>query len=215
VSARGALAAALRDLYHQSWRLLLLNAGFSLVLVPLVVAALWTPLALLAAVLVAGPLAMAMMHCAVTLAETEDLHLGCALVGLRLHWRRGLVLGGLAGLFGAAGVVALVAYGRAQVWPLVAVVAYLLASLGVLQVVLWPLAVLEPASPLSRLLRRAAELLVRRPLAAIGLALALALVNAAGAAAALMPLLTLTIAYSSLAAAHFVLPASSRGEAGR
>jgi hypothetical protein len=47
---------------------------------------------------------------------------------------------------------------------------------------------------------------MRRPRAAFGLAFALTLVNLAGLAAALMPFLTLTIAYSFLAAAHFALP---------
>jgi hypothetical protein len=42
--------------------------------------------------------------------------------------------------------------------------------------------------------------------AATGLALALLLVNLAGLAAAVLPFLTMTIAYSALAAARFALP---------
>jgi len=47
--------------------------------------------------------------------------------------------------------------------------------------------------------------LLHRPLSAIGLGAALLVVNAAGAVA-VIPVLTLTLAYSFLAAAHFVLP---------
>jgi hypothetical protein len=47
-----------------------------------------------------------------------------------------------------------------------------------------------------------------RPLTAFGFALALVVVNALGIAAGVMPFLTLTIAYSFLAAAHFALPRS-------
>lgn len=208
-----ALRQAARDFYEQSWRLVALNAGLALALLPLLVLSLWSPLALVLAVLVAGPLAMALMHCAVTLAETEDLRLSCAVSGLRLHWRRGLVLGAAVGLVAAAGGVALATYGRAGSWPLVALVLYLLGGFGVLQLCLWPLAALEHSTPLLRVTRAALEVLLRRPLETIALALALLVVNLLGAAAALMPLLTLTIAYSFLAAAHYVLPRNPFREA--
>jgi hypothetical protein len=201
-----ALRAAAADFYNQSWRLVVLNVGLSLVLLPLLLAALWAPLALVLAALVAGPLAMALMHCAVTLAETQDLRLARALEGLRLHWRRGLVLGAASGLVLGATVVALDAYGRAGAWPLVALVLYAAAAFGILQLCLWPLAAREPGLPLSRLVRAALEVMLRRPFETIALALVLLMINLAGAAAALMPLLTLTIAYSFLAAAHYVLP---------
>jgi hypothetical protein len=55
-------------------------------------------------------------------------------------------------------------------------------------------------------------LVARRPGAALGLGLGLLLVNAAGLAAAVMPFLTLTLAYSFVAAAHFALPPSTTGE---
>ena len=75
-----------------------------------------------------------------------------------------------------------------------------------LQLVLWPLAVAERERPLRRLLADAGTALVRRPAASIGLALALLLINALGAAAAVLPLLTVTVAYSFVAAARFALP---------
>jgi hypothetical protein len=212
ISAADALVAALADLYHQSWRLALLNAGLSAALLPLLVAALWVPLLLVAAVVLAGPLLMALMHCTVTLARTEDLRLGDAVEGLRLHWRRGLLLGLAAAFVVAAGVVAIVGYGRAGAWVLAAVALYVLVLFAAYQLALWPLAAADRSRPLREVLAAAARTALRRPLQALLLAVALALVNLLGAAAALMPLLTLTVAYSSLAAAHFALPDSHRRE---
>ncbi len=107
-----------------------------------------------------------------------------------------------------AGVVAVRTYGSAGAltWPLAFVVAYLLALFLVFQLLLWPLAVTERERPLPRLLADAGAALLRRPAASIGLALALLLINALGAAAAVLPLLTITVAYSFVAAARFALP---------
>ena len=208
-----ALREAAWDFWNQSWRLALLNGALSAAVVPLVVLSLWVPLALVVAVLVAGPLALALMHCAVTLAETEDLRLAVALEGLRLHWRRGIALGAIVGAVVALGVFAASEYGRAGAWPLSAIVLYVLFAFGVFQLCLWPLAAHEPRSPLRAVARAAAEVAFRRPFETAALAIALLCVNLAGAAAALMPLLTLTIAYSFLAAAHYVLPRNPLREA--
>ena len=54
--------------------------------------------------------------------------------------------------------------------------------------------------------RDAGRFVAVRPGATLLLGLALFLVNAAGVAAAVMPFLTLTVAYTFLATAHFVLP---------
>lgn len=209
----GALRSAVSDFYSQSWRLALLNTALSVAVLPPLVLALWTPLALVLAVLVAGPLAMALMHCAVTLAETQDLRLGCAVAGLRLHWRRGLGLGAASGAVLIAGVIAVPAYGRTVAWPLVAIVLYVLFAFGVLQLCLWPLAVHEPGSPFLRVVRAAVEVMFRRPLETLALGVALLIVNLVGVAAALMPFLTLTVAFSFLAAAHYVLPRNPLREA--
>ena len=208
-----ALREAAWDFWNQSWRLALLNAALSAAVVPLVVLAIWVPLVLVLAVLVAGPLALALMHCAVTLAETEDLRLEVALEGLRLHWRRGLVLGAIAGAVAGTGLFAASEYGRAGAWPLAALVVYVLFAFGVFQLCLWPLAAHEPGSPLRALARAAGEVAFRRPFETAALGIALLVINLAGAAAALMPLLTLTIAYSFLAAAHYVLPRNPLREA--
>jgi hypothetical protein len=213
-SAADALLAALADTYQQSWRLVLLNTALSAVLVPLVVAALWAPLLLVPALVLAGPLVAALMHCAVTLAQTEDLRLRDGLDGLRVHWRRGLVLGLAAAFVVAAGAIAVVTYGRAGTWVAAAAVFYLLVAFGAFQLALWPLAISTRAEPLRAVLAASARTALRRPLQAVLLVLALAAVNLAGAAAALMPLLTLTVAYSCVAAAHFALPESHRREAG-
>jgi hypothetical protein len=61
--------------------------------------------------------------------------------------------------------------------------------------------------------RDAALLLARRPLGFVGLALVLLLVNVLGVAAAILPFLTLTIAYSFLVSAHFTLPKNPAREA--
>jgi hypothetical protein len=151
MSARAALAAALRDFYAQSWRLLAVNAALGIAGAAVLYAAIVARPAALAVVLL-GPVVAALAHCAVKLAQTEDLQLGDALEGLRLHWRR------------------------------------------------------EPEAPLRDAASRAFELLLRRPRPVLGLGVALLLVNVAGVVAALMPFLTLTVAYSFLAAAHFVFP---------
>ncbi len=206
MSVGASLLAALKSMYGQSWRMLLANVALALGVLPFVVAALWAPLALVAAALVAGPLAMALMHCAVVLIEEDDLSLRTWGVGLRLHWRRGLALGAACGIVFLAGGIALARYGGGGQLVLAALVLYVLLAFAAYQVPLWPLAVASRAAPLRQVAAAAAAVLVRNPLPTVVLALALAIVNVAGAAAALMPLLTLTLAYSSLAAAHYSLP---------
>jgi hypothetical protein len=212
MSVGAALRVAFSDFYRQSWRLFVLNAALSVVVVSLLVAVAYAPPALVLLVLV-GPLVAALMHCAVTLAQTEDLRLRDALTGLRLHWRRGLVLWLLAVVVGAAGSTAVVFYGRSGAWPLALLALYLLAVFGVLQLALWPLAVFERDRDLLGVLADAGRSLLGRPLPFLALAAVLALVNLLGAAAALAPLLTLTVAYSFLAAAHFTLPRNPIREA--
>ena len=207
MTVRTALRCALRDMYEQSWRLALLNTALSAVVLAVLALASYTPIALVLGLGI-GPLVAALMHCAVRLVRDGDLRLATAVEGLRLHWRRGFQLGALAGVVVVAGVVAVRLYGSSGVltWPLAFVATYLLALFLVFQLLLWPLAVTERDRSLRRLLTDAGTALVRRPVASIGLALALLLINALGAAAAVLPLLTVTIAYSFVAAARFALP---------
>jgi hypothetical protein len=207
MTVRTALAAAAADLYRQTWRLLVLNTLLGIVLVAVVLATIAVRPAVLLAVLL-GPVAAALMHCVVTLAQTQDLRLVDALTGLRRHWRRGLALGGLLVVACVLGAFAVPFYARAGTWalPLAALSVYLLFVFAVLQLALWPLAVFEAGRPLGEVLGDAVRVVATRPLGFVGLTLALLLVNALGLAAAVLPFLTLTIAYSFLVSAHFALP---------
>jgi hypothetical protein len=206
MSLPGALAAAASDLYRQSWRLVALNAllGALLVAVALAVLAVRPALVL---VLLVGPFACALMHCALTVTETGDLRFSEALVGLRRHWRRGLALAALAAATVLLGLVAVPFYASVGTWgwPLAALTLYLVVASLIVQLALWPLAVAERERPFAEVLQEAVRVVAGRPLGFVGLAAALFLVNAIGLAAALLPFLTLTIAFSFLALAHFAL----------
>lgn len=206
MKAGEALRLALRDFYGNSWRLVPLNAALGIMLVAVGVLG-YAVHAALVLVVLAGPVAAALVHCAVTLVQTGNLELADARVGLRLHWRRGLALGagGAALLF--VGIVAVHVYGNSRhAWPLAFVTVYVLILLGVYQVVLWTLAIAEPSRPLRAIASEAAVLGATRPGSTLLLGLALLAVNVAGVAAAVMPFLTLTIAYTFVAVAHFALP---------
>ena len=148
------LGAALRDVWGNSWRLVPFNGLLGIVLLAVAVGASYVR-ATLVLVVLAGPLASALAHCAVKLAREEHLTLHEGIAGIRRHWRRGVVLAAIGGALGLLGYAAVSFY----------------ASRG-----------------------------------GIGLGVALLLVNVAGVAAGAMPFLTLTIAYSFLAAANFALP---------
>jgi len=212
MTVKGALRSALRDMYEQSWRLVVLNSALAAVVLAVLWLASYAPIALVLGIGV-GPLVAALMHCAVCLVRDQELRLASAVEGVRLHWRRGLELAVLAGVVVLAGIAAVRAYGSsgALAWPLAFVAAYLLALFLVFQLLLWPLAVVERDRPLRHLLADAGAALVRRPGASVGLALALLLINALGAAAAVLPLLTITVAYSFVAAARFALPQLEEG----
>jgi hypothetical protein len=207
MSLARALGIAATDLYHQSWRLIVLNALLAAVLAGVILASLAIRPALLLLVLL-GPVAAAVMHCTVTLAQTEELRLSEVVVGLRRHWRRGLVLGVLVAAAAILGAIAVPFYSEAGAWawPLAALSVYVLLAFALFQLALWPLAVFEDARPFRAVVRDAAFVVARRPWGFAGLALALLLVNAIGVAAAILPFLTLTIAYSFLVSAHFALP---------
>ena len=81
VSVSTSLRGALRDFYEHSWRLVALNAALSVcVLAILAAASFWAPALLL--LLLLGPLAAAMMHCAVSLVREGELSLRDAAAGL-------------------------------------------------------------------------------------------------------------------------------------
>lgn len=206
MTVRSALKAALGDMYRNSMRFVVLNGALAAITIAILVAASYTQPALLLLVLV-GPVAAALMHCAVVLVQTEELSVRDWFVGLRLHWLRGLILA--AGLVVAAylGYLSIAFYGGrgTLAWPVVVLAIYVLFLFGVWQIFVWPLAIAERTKSFADVLREAGLAFLRRPRAAIMLASALLLINAIGAIGVL-PILTLTVAYSFLAAAHFVLP---------
>jgi hypothetical protein len=207
LSTGRALRAAAVDFYRQSWRLAAINTVLSAVVLAIVYAMVWVLPALVLLLLLVGPLAAALMHCAVKLAQEEELRFGDAVVGLRLHWRRGLVLAAVNLAAAVLAVVALRFYGTER-WLFTIFVVDVLVVFALVQLVLWPQVVHERDRPLGQLAGQALSDFLRRPLATIGFALALVVVNVLGLAAGVLPLLTLTIAYSFLAAAHFALPRS-------
>lgn len=200
-----ALRLALRDLFQNSWRLVPVNAAFGAVLVAVSVASIAVHAALVLAAL-AGPLAAALIHCSVTLVRTGNLALADAWEGLKLHWRRGLQLGAAGTALVVLAALAVRFYARSAFgWPLAFLTVYVLVLLGIYAVVLATFAIAKPERPLRLAAREAAALGARRPGATLLLGLALLLVNLAGVAAAVMPFLTLTVAYSFVAVAHFAL----------
>ncbi len=210
MSPRRALGLACGDLYRNSWRLVPVNAMLGAVLVFAAIAAVAVHALLVLAVL-AGPLAAALAHSSVTLVRTGNLVLADAWEGLRLHWRHGLALGAAGLALGVLAGVAVHFYTRSSAgWPLAFVTLYLVALLGIYAAVLTTVAVADPRLPIGVAAHDAAVLVARRPGATLLIGLALLLVNLAGIAAAVMPFLTITLAYSFVAVAHFVLPPEAR-----
>jgi hypothetical protein len=199
MTAGAALLAALGDGYRHSWWLVLVNCAAGAVIFAAAAGAAYVlPAALIA--VAAGPILAALAHCAVVITREERLDWSDVGEGIRLHWRRGVKLGALATAGIALGVLATWFYAHHGLWPVAAVTAYILAAFCVWQLVAWPLAVAGVERPLAR----AAQELLRRPASAIVLGLVLVIVNAAGALT-IVPLLTMTLAFSFLATAHFVL----------
>ena len=210
MSTRRALGLACADLYRNSWRLVPINAALGAVLVFAVVCAIAVHALLVLAVL-AGPLAATLAHCSVTLVRTGNLAFADAWDGLRLHWRRGLALGAAGVALGVLAALAVHFYTRSNAgWPLAFLTLYVVVLLGIYAAVLTTVAVAHPGLPLRLAARTAATLGAQRPGATLLLGLALLVVNLVGVAAAVMPFLTITVAYSFVAVAHFVVPAEGR-----
>lgn len=210
MSARRALGLAVADLYRNSWRLVPVNAALGAVIVFAAVAAVAVHALLVLAVL-AGPLAVALAHSSVTLVRTGNLALSDAWEGLRMHWRRGLALGAAGVALGVIAVLAVRFYTRSSLgWPFAFLTLYLVVLLCIYAAVLTIVAVADPELPLRLAARKAATMGAQRPGPTLLLGLALLFVNLAGVAAAVMPFLTITLAYSFVAVAHFVLPVEAR-----
>lgn len=201
-----ALRSAGRDLFQNSWRLVPVNAALGAVLVAVAVLTVAVHALLLLAVL-AGPVALALLHAAVVLARTGNVALADAWEGLRLHRRRGLELGAAALVLGVAAGVAIHFYTRFSFgWPLAFATVYLVVLLGIQGLVVATVGVAAPELTLRAAAREAVRITLGRPGPTLRLGLVLLLVNVTGLAAGVMPFLTLTVAYSFVAVAHFVLP---------
>jgi hypothetical protein len=210
VTAGASLRLAVGDLFRNAWQLALVNAVLGAVLVFSVVAAIAVHALLVLAVL-AGPVAAALAHCSVTLVRTGNLEFADAWQGLRLHWRRGLALGGTGVALGVLAALAVHFYAQSSLgWPLAFLTLYLVVLIGIYAVVLMTIAVARPDEPLRLIARQAASVGAQRPGATLLLGLSLLLVNLAGVVAAVMPFLTITVAYSFVAVAHFVFPPEAK-----
>lgn len=204
MKVRDAMWLALSDFYANSWRLLIVNTVLGAALVASVLAALAFPLAAVLVVAV-GPIVAALVHCAVTLVRTGNLELADAWWGFRLHWRRGLALASLGAAVAVLGVFGIRFYTTTSLWPLAFLALYVLVLLAIFQLVLWTVAIAVPDRSLSGVARESVALALARPGQLLVLGLVLLLVNLAGVAAAVMPFLTLTVAYTFLVTARFVV----------
>jgi hypothetical protein len=204
MKVRDAMWLALRDFYANSWRLLVVNTVLWVALVASVLAALAFPLAAVLVVAL-GPIVAAVVHCAVTLVRTGNLELADAWSGFRLHWRRGLALAALGAAVAALGLFGIRFYTSTSLWPLAFLTLYVLVLVSIFQLVLWTVAIAVPDRSLSGVAREAAAVVLERPGQSLVLGLGLLLVNVAGIAAAVMPFLTLTIAYTFLVTARVLV----------
>ena len=211
MSVGRSLGAAAVDFYHQSWRLAALNTALSAAVLVIVYLFVWVLPLLVVLLVLVGPLVASLMHCAVKLAQEDELRFGDAVAGLRLHWRRGLVLAAVNLVAAALSVIALRFYGSER-WLFTILVVDVLVVFVLVQLVLWPRVVYEREQPLAQLFAAALSDFLSRPLATIGFAVTLFVVNLLGVVAGVLPFLTLTVAYSFVAAAHYALPRSELRE---
>lgn len=209
-----ALRRAVRDFYEESWRFVALNSLLSVYILAVLAAAAFVPAALVL-LLGAGPLLAALVSAAVVVVEAGSLTFVDVAEGFRRSWRRGLVLGASLAAGALATALALRFYGGAGplAWPFAVLVLYLGAVYALFQLLLWPIALREPERPLRVAATTAALVLLRRPAATTAMGVALLLVNLVGILAAVLPFLTMTIAYSALVAARFAIAAPPTEEA--
>jgi hypothetical protein len=214
MSIGNALRSALGDTYRYSWRLLVVNSAVSGVVCAVVLVVSAFPLVLLVAPVFAGPVAAALVYCVVMLVRDGSFELTDALYGLRRFWRQGLALGAMFGAALLLGALAVTFYSSVEhrAVPLAVLSVYVVAIVCLILLVAWPLAISEPERGLGDALRRAWSLALHAPLRLFMLGSVLLIVNVAGALTVL-PLLTLTIAYSFLATARVVLPVPNLEEA--
>jgi hypothetical protein len=215
-SLRAALRAAATDFYFHSWRLLPANILWAAVVLGILAAALLLPPLILLAPLAALPIA-GIFRMATRIVRGESVSFWDGLDAWRGEVRPALALG--TGL-----VVALVVLGFNVVsglvsdgllgWALATLAFWGLVAAWLYAWVAWPI-LLDPArvtSPARQRLRLAALLVLAHPLRVGALGLVL-LVLCVASAVAMVPLLTVSVAFSALVSARYVLPAADRLEA--
>ncbi len=206
-----ALRPAAVDLYRSSWRLLVLTSVVSAVLAAALAAASFVPLHAVVLLVpvgaVVGPFVAALVDVTRESVETGGVTFRRWWAALKMLAGRGAALGAIsAGALGVAGFVVWSYLSIGGVWAFLGLVALNLTLVLVLLLLLvWPLAVAMPGAPLRVPARRAAELMLRSPGTCLALGLALLVVNVVGAAL-ILPVLTITPAYTWLAVSHLVLP---------
>jgi hypothetical protein len=207
MTVRSALRSALVDTYNFSWRLLVVNTALSVAVALVVLFVSTFPLVLFVAPLVAGPIVAALAYCVVTLIREQEFRLSDAVAGIRRFWKRGFVLGGIFGLLLLLGTLAVAFYSseRHRVLPLAVLAVYVVVVAALILLVSWLFAIANPERGVGDALRRACLLALHAPTRMLLFGTALFLINLLGAVTVL-PLLTLTVAYSFLATARLVLP---------
>jgi uncharacterized membrane protein YesL len=203
------------DLYYHGVRLVPANVAWGIGLIVTSVALSRSILGLVL-VLVLLPLTIGLMGMATTLVRERTLVMGDLVRSIRTEFAARLALGlAQLALFALAVVDLLVGIQLAGLGGLVLIVTalYTLAATWVVGVVAWPI-VMDPlrvGDPLRRRLRLALILVVAHPVRLGALALLLAGLLVAGTVLT-AAIVTFMVAYVSLVAAHFVLPAADRME---
>jgi hypothetical protein len=209
---------AAEDLYFHGMRLVPANVAWGIVLIATSLVLSRTVLGLVL-VLALLPLTIGLMGMATTLVRERNLVMGDLVRSIRTEFVARLALGlAQLALLVLAVVDLLVGLQLAGLLGLVLVVTalYTLAATWLVGVVAWPI-VMDPlrvGEPLRRRLRIALILVIAHPVRLGALALLLAGLLAVGTVLA-AAIVTFMVAYASLVAAHFVLPAADRLEGRR
>jgi hypothetical protein len=206
---------AAQDLYYHGVRLVPANVAWG---IGLIVTSVVLSRSVLGLVLVLGllPLTIGVMGMAATLVRERTLVMGDLVRSIRTEFvpRLALSLAQLA-LFGVAAIDLVVGLQLGGLIGVVLVVTalYTVMATWVVGVVAWPI-VMDPlrvGEPFRRRLRLAVILVVAHPVRFGALAILLAGLLAVGTVLA-AAIVTFMVAYTSLVAAHFVLPAADRLE---
>jgi len=216
VSIGQAVRLAAVDFYYNSWRFVPANVAWSIALLAILFAAVtWTP-AIVLAVLLAMPIA-GMHRMAAQLARDEPAGLSDFVEGMRRFGLRATGLLAVAAMLAAVLVTNLftgIGSDSPLGWFVGATALWGLVALAMFVVALWPVLV-DPsreATPLRRRLQLAAMVVVGRP-GRLFLLTALIAATLIASTALLGVIVLVGVAYASLLATRWVLPAVDELEA--